>query len=67
MTADEIERIGQFVKALNKAERDYNVFIELTPGPEKYLRLVPGYPHRVLQIEPHVGGADLELVRPDDL
>jgi len=65
MTPDELERIAKFVKAVNAAEREFEVYLELTPGPDKYLRLVPKYPNRILHVKPYPGGSYLELVRPE--
>lgn len=65
MTGHDLERMGKFVQALNALEREHRVRIELTSGPDKYLRLVAESPRRTLEVVPYAGGSDLELVRPE--
>lgn len=67
MTADELERIALFVKAVNAAEREYRVSLDLGGFYEdKFMRLTPEINHAAgLSIEPHVGGSCLTLVRAE--
>lgn len=65
MTYDELRRIALFVQAVNRAELDHRVSLNLKGSyDDKYIELTPSRDSWLdLEIEPRIGGSSLTLVR----